>query len=68
MATNTPHEPENDGLPRASEGEASPFGLEAEEVEVIALRLWRRASCLETIGDECCFCQGEAQRCLAICQ
>ncbi len=39
-----------------------------EEIDIIALRLWQRGSRLEMIGDECCFCKGEAQRCLAKCQ
>ena len=61
-------EPESDQFAIANPGEALPSSFHAEEIDIIALRLWQRGSCLEMIGDECCFCKGEAQRCLAICQ
>jgi hypothetical protein len=68
MTRDTVLEPESDRLLMANQGEALPFSFHAAEIDIIALRLWQRGSCLEMIGDQCCFCKGEAQRCLAICQ
>jgi len=68
MAIDTVLEPESDKLPFVPQGEAPPSSFHDEKIDIIALRLWQRSSCLETIGDDCCFCTGEAQRCLAICQ
>jgi hypothetical protein len=67
MAIDTVQEPASDELYIASQGEVPPFGFYAEEVDRIALRVWQRSCCLEAMNDECCFCQGEAQRCL-VCQ
>ena len=50
------------------QGEAPPSSFYAEEIDFIALQLWQRGGCLEMIGDECSFCRGEAQQCLAMCQ
>ena len=68
MAIDTVQEPESDQFSIAIPGEDSSFSFDAEEIDIIALRLWQRGCCLEMIGDECCLCKGEAQRCLAICQ
>ena len=61
-------EPERVQIPMTCQGETLPAGVHAEEIDIIALRLWQRGSCLEVIGDDCCLCKGEAQRCLAICR
>jgi hypothetical protein len=61
-------EPESDHLSIASPGEALPSSFHPEEIDIIALRLWQRGSRLEMLADGCCFCKGEAQRCLAICR
>ncbi len=68
MAIDTVQGPEVDQYSFASAVEAPSFSFEAEEIDIIALRLWQRSSCLEMIGADCCFCRGEAQRCLAMCQ
>ena len=68
MTMDTVLEPEGGQLPMASQRETLPSGFPAAEIDIIALRLWQRGSCLEMLVDECCFCKGEAQRCLAICQ
>ena len=68
MAIDTVQKPESDQLAIANLGEALPSGIPLEEIDIIALRLWQRGSRLEIIGDDCCFCKGEAQRCLAICR
>jgi hypothetical protein len=64
----TDQEPVSDQLPLVSQGDTSPSSLFAEELDTIALRLWQRCNCLDTIGDECSLCKGEAQQCLAMCQ
>jgi hypothetical protein len=68
MTIDTFQERESDQLPIASPGEAPPSTFLSEEVDIIALRLWQRGCCLETIGDDCSLCKGEAQQCLGICQ
>jgi len=68
MAIDTVQGPERYQLPIASEGEAPPSSFEAEELDIAAFRLWQRCNCLELVSDECCFCNGDAQRCLAMCQ
>lgn len=68
MTIDTVQEPESDQFSIPSPWEASRFSFEAETIDIVALSLWQRGSCLEMTGDECCFCKGEAQRCLAICQ
>ncbi len=61
-------EPETNQVAIANQWEALPSSFHAKEIDLIALRLWQRGSRLEMFADDCCFCQGEAQRCLAICQ
>ena len=68
MAIDTVQEPESDQLPIPFQGEAPPFSFHTEEIDIIALQLWQRCGCLEAVGEECSFCKGEAQRCLAMCQ
>ena len=68
MAIDIVQGPESDQFSMTAQGEASPFSFDMEEIDIVALRLWQRGSCLEMTGDECCFCKGEALRCLAICQ
>jgi len=65
MTTHMVQEPETDQLPII---EAPVFCIEDDEIDFIAVRLWRRGSWLEPTDDECSFCKGEAQRCLALCQ
>lgn len=60
--------PASDQLSITNMGEALPSGFHVEEIDIIALRLWQRGSRIEMIGDDSCFCKGEAQRCLAICR
>jgi hypothetical protein len=64
----TDQEPVSDQLSLVSQGDTAPSSFFAEELDIIALRLWQRCNCLETIGDECSLCRGEAQQCLAMCQ
>jgi hypothetical protein len=68
MAIETPQQAEDDLFSNNPLAKAPTFIFETEEVEIIALRLRQRGSCSEMIDDECCLGQGEAQRCLAICQ
>ncbi len=68
MVIDTVQEPESGEFSNATPGENSPFSFDAEGIDIVPFRLWQRGSCSEMIGDECCFCKGEAQRCLAICQ
>ena len=68
MTIDTVQEPESDQFSIPSPREAPLFSFEAEVIDIVALRLWQRGSCLEMTGDECWFCKGEAQRCLARCQ
>jgi hypothetical protein len=67
MALDTLQEPVSDQLLIASPGEAPPCSFHAEELDIIAFDLWWRGSSWDSIGDECSFCKGEAQRCL-VCQ
>lgn len=60
--------PESDQLSITLQGEAPPSSFLEEEIDIIALRLWQRGSCLEMNGGECRLCKGEAQQCLAICR
>jgi hypothetical protein len=68
MMINTVLEPESVQIPMTYQWETLPAGIHTKEIDIIAIRLWQRGSCIEMVGDECCFCKGEAQRCLAICQ
>jgi hypothetical protein len=68
MAIDTYQKPESDQLLIASQGEGSAFSFEAEEIDIIGFRLWRRANNLGMAADDCDCCKGEAQKCLAICQ
>jgi hypothetical protein len=67
MPTDRVLEPESNRPEIANQGEALPSSFHAKEIDIIALRLWQRGSRLEMFADDCCFCKGEAQRCLAIC-
>ncbi len=67
MALDPVHNPEGEQISNSNQGDAVPVKFEDEELDVLALELWRRGSCFETFGDECCLCKGEAQRCLAMC-
>ncbi len=61
-------EPENNQLPIAALAEAPLAGFDDKGPQTMAISLWRRGSCLQLVGDECWFCKGESQRCLAICR
>ena len=50
MTIDTVQEPESDQLSIASQGEAPPSSFDAEEIDIIALRLWQRGSCLERLA------------------
>jgi hypothetical protein len=61
-------ESDNNRLPVTAQGEAPLASFEDKGPNTMAISLWRRGSCLEFLGDECWFCKGESQRCLAICK
>jgi hypothetical protein len=67
MALYPVHNPVADQIPTSNQGDAAPVRFEDEELDILALELWRQGSCFKTFGDECCLCKGEAQRCLAMC-
>lgn len=68
MAIDTVQELESGQLFVASQGEAPPSSFAAEEIDIIAFRLWRRASHLYMVGEDCGCCKGEAQQCYAACR
>ncbi len=68
MTTDTIQEVDGYEVPPGSDPVLLLSGLHAEEVEMIALKLWGRGSCLEMASEECWFCKGDPQRCLANCR
>ena len=68
MSIDTIKEPESEQLLIASPGERPLSSFQAEEMDIIAFRLWQRGACYDTIGDECGLCKGEAQQCLGMCR
>jgi hypothetical protein len=65
MATDTIQEPR---LQLGSLGEVVPSGFEAEVIELVAFKLWRRANGVEVNAEGCDYCKGEAQKCYATCR
>jgi hypothetical protein len=65
MATDVPEEPE---FMVTSQGEVIPLSFEAEEVGVVAYKLWRHAQCVNMMADECDCCKGAAQECFVTCR
>jgi len=68
MAIGTALKPDIDYLLVDPQGEVSPFSFAADETDMIAFRLWRRASDLITVADDCGCCKGEAQQCYSACR
>lgn len=50
------------------QGEVVPSSLQPEEVDVVAFKLWRHASCFNVMADECECCKGAAQECFVTCR
>jgi hypothetical protein len=65
MATNTFQEPQ---FQLTSQGEVVPASLQTEEIDAVAFKLWRHASCLNMMADECECCKGAAQECFVTCR
>jgi len=68
MAIGTAQEPDWGKLLVDSQGEASLLDFAAEEMDIIAFRLWRRASSFNVVAEDCGCCKGEAQQCYAACR
>jgi hypothetical protein len=68
MAIGTVQEPDRDQLLVDSQAEAPLFNFTAEEMDIIAFRLWRRASSFNVVAEDCGCCKGEAQQCYAACR
>jgi hypothetical protein len=68
MAIGTVQEPDRDQLLDDSQAEARLFNFTAEEMDIIAFRLWRRASSFNVVAEDCGCCKGEAQQCYAACR
>jgi hypothetical protein len=68
MVIETVRRPESEQPPIADRADVFFSSFYAGEIDIIALRLWQRGCCLEPVGDVCCYCKGEAQRCLGLCQ
>ena len=68
MALATIEELESDQLPVPSSWETPPMDFAAEEIDIVAFKLWRRANCLDLTRDDCRCCKGEALQCYATCR
>jgi len=68
MAIGTVQEPDRGKLLADFEGESPLFDFTAEEVDIIAFRLWRRASISNVAAEDSGCCKGEAQQCYAACR
>jgi hypothetical protein len=68
MITATIQDAPSDNLLYAFGAEAMSPSVEPEEIDRIALALWRHANTVDGIADECGCCKGDAQQCLAMCR
>jgi len=68
MAIGTVQEPDKGEFLVDPQGEATVFDFTAKEMDIIAFRLWRRASSSIVVAEDCGCCKGEAQQCYAACR
>lgn len=68
MAIGAVPKPDVDQLLLDPQVETPAFSFTANETDIIAFRLWQRASDVITVADDCGCCKGEAQQCYAACR